>query len=68
MITYSFHELTPRAQENAISAYYSDPAVMETVNTRQDELNAQGSEDPYLVEYALADLGWRFTEHGERVA
>lgn len=68
MNTYTFAELTRRAQENAISAYYSDPIVLELVNKRQDELTAQGSEDVYLVEDALDSLPWRFTEHGERVA
>lgn len=73
MTSYTFDELTRRAQANAISSYYSDPAVLDLINRnrRQNERVAEGSEDVYLVyltEDALSLLPWRFTEHGERVA
>lgn len=68
MNAYLFHDLTRDAQENAISAYAFDPLVVELVNKRQAELEAQGSEDIYLAEYALDELGWLFNHLGERIA
>lgn len=68
MTAHPFHDLSPEAQENAVCAYAYDPLVVELVNKEQDALDAEGSEDTYLVENALDELGWLFNHLGERIA
>lgn len=64
MITYFFHELSERAQENVVNLYYADSAYQEFV----DEVNKENPDDFPTVEDWASAKSVRFTEHGERVA
>jgi len=57
MTSYAFHELTRRAQYLAIDRYTWDETKLE-----HERFHGMSVSDTFN------DLGWRFTEHGERVA
>lgn len=63
MTSYAFHELTRRAQENAVANYGEEQIVQEMV----EELKESCDRD-LTAKNVFSCLGWRFTEHGERVA
>lgn len=63
MTSYAFHELTRRAQENAVANYGEEQIVQEMVS----ELIESCDRD-LTPRNVFSLLGWRFTEHGERVA
>jgi hypothetical protein len=54
--------LTEDAQENAVGLYYADCTVMDYCDAHPEDGWPCSAFD------ALARLGWRFTEHGERIA
>ena len=57
MQTFSFNELDERGQDYAENHYYKEPAVV-----------AIWSAGSCTFGQAILSLGWRFTEHGERIA
>ena len=62
MSTFLFSELSKRAQDAACTRYEGEQIVQEEANEMID--NGTLIEIPALFD----GLGWRFTEHGERVA
>lgn len=61
MQTFLFSELSTLAQEAAVSRYEGEQIVQEAANEMIDN-------DIMISIPGLFDgLGWRFTEHGERI-
>lgn len=61
MQTFLFSELSKRAQDAACTRYEGEQIVQEAANEMIDN-------DVMISIPALFDgLGWRFTEHGERI-
>lgn len=61
MQSFTYDELTPRAQDMALERYHEEQIFQEFLA----EYEEATEED--LRDY-MASLPWRFTEHGERVA
>lgn len=61
MQTYIFSELSERGQEAAVNRYQEEQIVQEAANEMID--NDILIDIPTLFD----SLGWRFTEHGERI-
>jgi len=66
METYAFDELTGRAKSAAFGRYGEEEAVEEIAVSMMGEHH--GFEELEAAGKIFNRLGWRFTEHGERVA
>lgn len=66
MQSYKYNELSGRGKSYVMQRYSEEQAVQE----QADELIEQGIEPEKIEDAGLVfdALGWRFTEHGERVA
>ncbi len=64
MTTYTFDQLDERGQANAINLYYADPDYTRFCDKMKEEL----PEEVMLEQDFFRAAGWRFTEHGERIA
>ena len=60
MQTFTFNELSDRAQGIAVRLYCSTPEILEW---QEKHGNNYGKVTP-----AFIAIDWRYTEHGERVA
>lgn len=64
MQTYAFHELTERAQDAAYIRY--SQIIDEAVEGLKSLFP---NDDPFVfLSVELSSMGWRFNEHGERIA
>lgn len=64
MRTFTFNELDERGQEYAIANYWAD-SIIQDFTAQEMEKNA---DDIPTAEDCFMALGWRFNEHGERIA
>lgn len=65
MITYTFDKLSSRGRDYAREKYGSEEIVKDKI---LDIALTLPYKDVPIGDYALTLLGWRFTEHGERIA
>lgn len=63
MQTFLFSELSKRAQDAACTRYEGEQIVQEAANEIIDQEDGELLSIPGLFD----GLGWRFTEHGERI-
>lgn len=63
MRTYKFEELDKRGQAFAVHNYGKDQAAVEMAAELMDS-----GDDDLTHRNVFGLLGWRFTEHGERIA
>lgn len=61
MKTYTFDEL----DERAVQSILNNAAYMEDMNREADEKKIPQSQSRHAT---FIQLGWRFNEHGERIA
>lgn len=61
MQTFLFSELSQRAQDAAVKRYEGEQIVQDTANEMID------NDELISIPELFDGLGWRFTEHGERI-
>lgn len=64
MQTFTFDELSERAQSNAVNLYYADADYQDFVQ----EMHEKYPEEIMMVSDWARERGVRFNEHGERIA
>ena len=67
MQTFLFSELTERGQEAACDRYQEERIVEEWVNEHPELQELEETQALARVKEFFDSLGWRFTEHGERI-